>query len=32
VMWECETKSLEALEARLRFEFDLPLGEPLHRS
>ncbi|MNF77630.1 DNA mismatch endonuclease Vsr [Pseudomonas sp. MM213] len=31
VMWECETKSLEALEARLRLEFDLPLGEPLHR-
>lgn len=32
VMWECETKSLEALEVRLRLEFDLPLGEPLHRS
>lgn len=31
VMWECETKSLEALEARLRLEFDLPLGEPPHR-
>lgn len=31
VMWECETKSLEALEAHLRLEFDLPLGEPLHR-
>lgn len=31
VIWECETKSLEALEARLRFEFDLPLGEPLHK-
>lgn len=30
VMWECETKSLEALEARLRLEFDLPLGEPPH--
>ena len=30
VMWECETKSLEALEARLRLEFDLPLGESLH--
>ncbi|MNM71779.1 Very short patch repair protein [compost metagenome] len=30
VIWECETKSLEALEARLRLEFDLPLGESLH--
>jgi DNA mismatch endonuclease (patch repair protein) len=30
VMWECETKSLEALEARLRLEFDLPLCESLH--
>jgi DNA mismatch endonuclease (patch repair protein) len=30
VMWECETKGLEALEARLRLEFDLPLGEPTH--
>lgn len=30
VMWECETKSLETLEARLRLEFDLPLGEPPH--
>lgn len=31
VVWECETKSLEALVARLRLEFDLPLGESLHR-
>jgi DNA mismatch endonuclease (patch repair protein) len=31
VIWECETKSLEALEARLRLEFDLPLGKPPHR-
>lgn len=31
VMWECETKSLEALEARLRLEFDLPLGESPRR-
>lgn len=31
VIWECETKNLEALEARLRLEFDLPLGEPPHR-
>jgi len=30
VMWECETKSLEALQARLRLEFDLPLGESIH--
>ncbi|AHC38090.1 MULTISPECIES: very short patch repair endonuclease [unclassified Pseudomonas] len=30
VMWECETKRLKALEARLRLEFDLPLGESLH--
>lgn len=30
VMWECETKSLETLEARLRLEFDLPLGELPH--
>lgn len=30
VMWECETKSLEALEVRLRLEFDLPLGELPH--
>ncbi|MCF5686490.1 very short patch repair endonuclease [Pseudomonas sp. PA-1-3F] len=29
VMWECETKSFEALEARLRLEFDLPLGESI---
>ncbi|PZQ36354.1 very short patch repair endonuclease [Pseudomonas putida] len=27
VIWECETKSLEALEARLRLEFDLLLEE-----
>lgn len=32
VIWECETKSLKALETRLRLEFDLPLGEPPHRS
>lgn len=31
VVWECETKSLEALVARLKLEFDLPLGESLHR-
>ncbi|MHA6162138.1 MULTISPECIES: very short patch repair endonuclease [unclassified Pseudomonas] len=31
VIWECETKSLEALEARLRLEFDVPLGEPPHK-
>lgn len=31
VIWECETKSLEALEARLRLEFDLLLGEPPHK-
>lgn len=31
VIWECETKSLAALEARLRLEFDLPLGEPPHK-
>ena len=30
VMWECETKSLETLEVRLRLEFDLPLGEWPH--
>lgn len=30
VIWECETKSVKALEARLRLEFDLPLGEPPH--
>lgn len=31
VIWECETKSLEALEPRLRLEFVLPLGEPPHK-
>lgn len=31
VIWACETKSLEALEARLRLEFDVPLGEPPHK-
>jgi DNA mismatch endonuclease (patch repair protein) len=31
VIWECETKSLEALEVRLRLEFGLPPREPLHR-
>lgn len=31
VIWECETKNLEVLEARLRLEFDLPLGESPHR-
>lgn len=30
VVWECETKSLEALESRLRLEFDLPLDERPH--
>ncbi|WP_083329911.1 very short patch repair endonuclease [Pseudomonas argentinensis] len=28
VVWECETKDLLALEARLRREFDLPLSGP----
>ena len=28
MMWECETKSLEALEARLRLEFDEPPHSP----
>lgn len=27
VVWECETKNIEALERRLRLEFGLPLGE-----
>lgn len=31
VVWECETKSREALETCLRLEFDLPLGESPHR-
>ncbi|HBN9610494.1 very short patch repair endonuclease [Pseudomonas aeruginosa] len=31
VIWECETKSREALEARLRLEFDLPPGGPLRK-
>jgi DNA mismatch endonuclease (patch repair protein) len=31
VIWECETKSVEALEVRLRLEFNLPLDELLHR-
>lgn len=31
VIWECETKSLEMLEARLRLEFDLPPDESPHK-
>lgn len=31
VIWECETKSHEALQVRLRLDFDLLLGEPPHR-
>lgn len=31
VIWGCETKNLEALEVRLRLEFELPLSEPRHR-
>lgn len=31
VIWGCETKSRETLEARLRLEFDLPLGESPRR-
>lgn len=31
VIWECETKSLEMLEARLRLEFDLSPDESPHK-